>query len=1124
MSAYSKIFTASLIWICSAVLSFGAPSPLPNAATPLNEFNQYMQNVKPKPIDQKYYMPYSLHVKTKFHLGDFTMQKDMESLLGYDVMQLIGDFKIDAPFAQYVNRDLLSIDHFGVARIYELHYSGTVNPFLICEMLKQNPNIESADPIFIRYQDEFIPNDPRLGEQYAMTVMKASQAWSVSKGSDKVVIAIVDSGTDWQHTDLSDNIWINPGEIPGNGIDDDGNGKIDDIYGWDFIGNITTQEYFQGVFKENNDPKNPNNNHGTLSAGCASAVTNNAIGIASLGYSAKIMSVKCSADNPQLRGILRGYQAILYAAASGAHIINCSWGGPGRSSAEQDIINQVTAMGVLVVASAGNDASNNDVFDYYPCNYVNVLSVGASASNERPASFSNFGHNVNVFAPGASILSTTLNNGFTRADGTSFSGPIVAGLAALVKSIHPEWSPMQIARQIRSTSDNVLSPQNPSLRPLFYGRANAEKAVKYNNPDFPDLTVPGFYCTSFKVNDQLGAITSYDLSKVILNITNFLSPAHNTKIILSPYRDFVDIKTNEIDAGNFGNLETKEIEVELQLKSNNPWYDGFIELLITYQSGDYVDYQLISVPVKLQSDSKYTVTQTFSPSNFITWYGAHTPSRNIFWAVGNVPGQGSVFYRIGGQTRFNLFTNEPAYCVYAFNENLAFFGSGPTNGAAKIWRTTDGGVGWASLPVNTITPFVNSIHFYDNDNGLFLGDPASNLWGIAATNNGGSTWTRLTNIPPPLSNETGYVESVAYHANSIWFGTSSGRVFRSTNRGQIWEVSDLHLGGSISKMDFLNNNIGFVVYQEVPSGTAGDQYLATTVDGGKTWTKRVFNFTANQILPISVYAIRDAELFAITSVNGSVFISEDRGLTFKPKLTRQSTSLNVGTGFSQGSQVRLWSAGRVSVGFLDFEVTPANIRKEITVVNETPVNFGRLDTNQNVIKRVDFRNDGNVRLAFESFEIIPGQDVSPEEFRIVFNRPTELMPGESAGLAVRFQPKVYGSRRATLIVKSDSEPSELTVELIGEGTDDISSVYEDASNLISISPNPAGEFIKITHTITGANDLKILDPIGREMISYSIPADRLHHEINIAHLSIGAYYIVISTKNGFKYSKQFIKN
>jgi subtilisin family serine protease/photosystem II stability/assembly factor-like uncharacterized protein len=1123
MSLATKTFIQVIaLFLAFSVVSYSAT--IPNFHRNVDEIPKSEISTNPKSIDQKYYKPYSLHVKLKHQISDITMQKDMASLLGYDAMQIMGEFTIDAPFAKYVNHDLLSQDLYGVSRIYEIHYSGTVNPFDICEQLEQNPNVIYASPIFVRYTNAFTPDDPRFAEQYALKLMKAAEAWEVTKGSDQIVIAIVDSGTDWQHPDLAANIWINPGEIPDNGIDDDGNGKIDDIHGWDFVGNISVQEYYSSTFKENNNPRNPNNNHGTLSAGCASAVTNNEVGIASLGFSAKIMAVKCAADNASIGGrILRGYEAILYAARSGAHIINCSWGGPGRSGAEQDIINQATAMGALIVASAGNDYLNNDIFNYYPCNYINVLSVGATDASDRVSNFSNFGHNVNVFAPGSQILSTTIGTGYTRADGTSFSGPIVAGLAALVKSIHPEWSPMQIARQIRSTSDNVLATQNPASRPLIYGRANAEKAVKFNNPDYPELKIPGFYCDGMIVNGSYGSILDYEMTKIKLNITNYLSPAPNSKIIISPYRDIATLKSNEIEAGDFGELETKEIIVEMQLKENNPWFDGYVDLLVTYQSGDYVDYQMLSVPVKIQSKNKFTLTRVISHTDRITWYGAHSPSKNVFWSVGTAEGQGSVFYKIGGSTLFNLLSSEPIYCVYGLNTDVAYAGSGPTNGSAKIFKTVDGGANWSTTLVSSITPFVNSIHFYDSQNAIFLGDPIGTSWGIATTSNGGINWTKLTNIPNPETGESGYVESVAYYGNSIWFGTSKGRVFRSTNRGQTWDVSTLQLGGSISKMDFMNNNYGFVVYQEAAAGQTGDQFLATTIDGGKTWTKRVQNFTANSIMPISVYAIREADKFAITSFNGSVFTSDDMGMTLKPELTKQSTNLQVGTGFDEGSFVRLWSAGRISIGYLDFEVTPTNIIKDIAVLNEIPVNFGSIDTTNNVTKRIDFRNYGNVKLNFTSFEIIPdGADVEPDEFRIVYNRPEELPSGETVGIAVRFQPKYYKTRTAILRIISDSDPATLDVPLIGVGSS--TSSVEDYSNYeISITPNPTDEQLTLTHNLPDLAEVQIVDISGKIMLTDNSMLLSNQLELNVSSLTTGMYYIVLRMKNDVMVTKAFVK-
>ncbi|HNT08898.1 S8 family serine peptidase, partial [Methanoculleus sp.] len=294
----------------------------------------------------------------------------------------------------------------------------------------QNPNVLYAEPNYYRYcdgdPDELkhldlpapapmsgggggsgrIPNDPGFGNLWGLhntgqaiigingTVgsdIDAPEAWSITTGSQDVIVAVIDTGVMYTHPDLAANIWRNPGEIPDNGIDDDGNGYIDDVCGWDF-------------YSDDNDPGDLNG-HGTHCAGTIAAVGNNALGVAGVMWNATIMPLQFLSPD----GYGEDADAILaiqYATMMGADIISCSWGGDDDSQALKDAIDATPA---LVVCAAGNDALDSDAVPHYPSSYdcANILAVAASNNTERLAPFSNVGAtSVDVAAPGASILST----------------------------------------------------------------------------------------------------------------------------------------------------------------------------------------------------------------------------------------------------------------------------------------------------------------------------------------------------------------------------------------------------------------------------------------------------------------------------------------------------------------------------------------------------------------------------------------------------------------------------------------------------------------------------------------------------------------------------------------------
>jgi subtilisin family serine protease len=272
-----------------------------------------------------------------------------------------------------------------------------------------------------------------------LNLVNAPTAWANGYTGQGIVVAVVDSGVNYRHPDLARNTWINRNEIAGNGIDDDSNGYIDDIVGWDFI-------------SRDNDPSDPNG-HGTHVAGII-ASANNGIGTTGVAYDAQIMAVRVLGSSGQ--GSSASVAAgIRYAADNGANVINLSLGGGSFSSAMQSAIDYATERGALVVMASGNSGLAQPGFPASLANRVG-LSVGAVDRNERVASFSNRAGSTPldyITAPGVSVNSTYLNNGYRALSGTSMATPHVAGVAALVLSANPNLSPREVASLLTRTAD-----------------------------------------------------------------------------------------------------------------------------------------------------------------------------------------------------------------------------------------------------------------------------------------------------------------------------------------------------------------------------------------------------------------------------------------------------------------------------------------------------------------------------------------------------------------------------------------------------------------------------------------------------------------------------------------------
>ena len=324
-------------------------------------------------------------------------------------------------------------DPYGLERVFVIHISENEDILTVIEQLNALNDVEYAEAMYIRelYDTQFIPNDAYFSQSWHHPVVNTPAAWDIQAGSDTVVIAIIDTGVDTDHPDLIDNLWINPGEIIGNLIDDDLNGKIDDINGWDFTQNDANVNHEWGWHPYDAE------DHGSHCAGIAAGVTNNLIGIAGASQNSKIMTCKIF---PYLSDVAAA-NAIIYAADNGADVISNSWGGGSSSNTIQSaILHARNTMGSIVLFASGNDG---DSAPHYPGASPGVVCVGATNSSDGRASFSNYGSWVDVCAPGTNIWSCTdpanpaHNSQYQAWDGTSMATPLAAGIAALIKSQFP---------------------------------------------------------------------------------------------------------------------------------------------------------------------------------------------------------------------------------------------------------------------------------------------------------------------------------------------------------------------------------------------------------------------------------------------------------------------------------------------------------------------------------------------------------------------------------------------------------------------------------------------------------------------------------------------------------------
>jgi subtilisin family serine protease len=315
-----------------------------------------------------------------------------------------------------------------------------------------------AEPDFIIHALDTLPTDALFGGQWALqntgqnggtpgTDIRAPAAWDISRGSSNVLVAVLDTGIDYNHPDLAANIWINPGEVgilSTNTLDDDGNGYTNDFHGWNFV-------------SENNNPID-DNGHGTHCAGIIGAVGDNSIGVAGVCWNVSLVGLKILNANGELGVSSDAVEAIIYAIKLRANVLSLSWRGTSFQQTLQDAIQQAATNNILVVAAAGNDGANNDTTPVYPASYTNanIISVASSTANDALSDFSNYGSTkVDIAAPGDQILSTWPLRKYKTLSGTSMACPYVAGAAALLLSCEPWLSALDVKQGAMATADPV---------------------------------------------------------------------------------------------------------------------------------------------------------------------------------------------------------------------------------------------------------------------------------------------------------------------------------------------------------------------------------------------------------------------------------------------------------------------------------------------------------------------------------------------------------------------------------------------------------------------------------------------------------------------------------------------
>ena len=459
-------------------------------------------------------------------------------------------FKTTAPISIKANRTGLSafdnyLDQLGAFNLRPI--SGMHLPQYFQVNFTQEPDWETIRSGSYRFDGiEYIqpnylskmhitPNDPLYPQQFHQ-VTSNPQAWNYTTGSSLVIVGVVDSGILREHPDLTANLYINPGEIPDNGIDDDGNGYIDDWCGWDFVDAPEMADTGLGDFIGQDNDVTDENFHGTHVSGIIGAVGNNGIGVTGVAWNVRLMPIRAGFRTTQGQGYLQdddAAAAIIYAADNGCHVVNMSWGDANYSPIIGDACLYAYNKGVTLVASAGNDPGP---YLSYPAKLSCVIAVGAVNRNRNLAGFSSYGPDLDLVAPGEAVLSTyKLEAGeqYFEQNGTSMSSPFVVGAAALLLSLQPGLTPDQVRARLLTATDDLGAVGFDQ----FYGHGllNTRKLLENINPPLVSINYP---------LDQVGLTQSFDVTGTVQADNFFRFSVMYTNKAVPSSLDWYDVTTH----------------------------------------------------------------------------------------------------------------------------------------------------------------------------------------------------------------------------------------------------------------------------------------------------------------------------------------------------------------------------------------------------------------------------------------------------------------------------------------------------------------------------------------------------------------------------------------------------
>lgn len=797
--------------------------------------------------------------------------------------------------AQYqitkIEKPFYTADDIKLQNTYKLEFE---NIYLVEDLineLKNNPLIEYAEHAPI-YYTSYAPNDNYyvnnnqnywlLGNanlRWHLDAINAEGAWDISQGDPNIVVAVLDNAIWTSHPDLVNKV-VSQVDLGDNDND----------------ASPPAAEYIWS--------------HGTHCAGLIAAESDNNIGVASIGFDVSIMAIKLAPDASGGQAMTAGFEGIIWAADNGADVISMSWGSPQFFITMQNTVNYAYNKGCVLLAAAGNngDGAETSQNPAIPVNYVgypaaleHVIAVASTDSDDSKSSFSEYGTWIDVCSPGGfdaqtggffSVLSTTYSDAgdflsiisgtgggaaswnvtgkYDCMQGTSMACPVAAGLAGLMLSVNPDLTPEELKAIMQATCDNIDAQNAAFIDSIGAGRINAAAALN-------------------AVQDSMLAnpfTADFEASAVVIAEGGIV--------------DFTDLSTGTPISWNWtfegGNPATSNLQNPTGIQYDNA---GVYSVTLEASDGTYTDTELktyfIIVGATSGANSAWLPQSTGFTSQFRGILDISIVDPLTVWAVSYDGTSGTMtkdFTKTtdGGNTWIpgviDALSNHDVANISAIDDQTAWVAMYDANGGGGIYKTIDGGASWnqqTSASFSNASSFANVVHFFNANDGFCMGDPINSEFEIYTTSDGGANWTLVpgANIPNPTSGEMGWTAVYDAVGDIAWFGTNTGRIYKTLDKGLNWTVVSTGEANvsEISMNDDMNGIMMAAVYDQT-SGALTSWAMRKTNDGGATW---------NVVNPIGTYYKSD--MAAVPGVPGKVIST---GVSQNPPESGSAYSLDYG--------------------------------------------------------------------------------------------------------------------------------------------------------------------------------------------------------------------------------------